>query len=103
MLALHRKRGDSRSELEAREGLARALRATRSDDAIPAFESALALAATIGERAREAALRNVLGILRMGAGTVRRGVTLYEAALALVRDHGTRADEAVILNSLGVA
>ncbi len=103
VLVLHRKSGDSRSELDAREGLARAMRATGANDAIPAFESALALAATIGERAREAAIRNVLGILEWERGGYAEAWRHYEAALALVRDQGNRGDEAVILNSLGVS
>ena len=92
-----------RSELEAREGLARALRTTRPAEAIPAFEAALTLAATIGERGREASIRNVLGILEWERGSYADALAHYEAALALVRDRGSRADEAVILNSLGAA
>jgi tetratricopeptide (TPR) repeat protein len=103
VLELQRSRGVSRSELEAREGLARAKRAAGAADAIPAFESALALAATIGEGAREAAIRNVLGILEWERGGYLEALRHYEAALALVRDQGNRGDEVVILNSLGVS
>ena len=55
---------------------------------IPAFESALALAATIGERAREAAIRNVLGILEWERGGYAEALRHYESALALIRDRG---------------
>jgi len=104
VLALQRERGDSRSELEAREGLARALRSAGSaDDAVAAFESALALAAIIGARAREAAIRNVLGILEWERGRYAEALRHYESALALIRPEGNPAQEAVILNSLGVS
>jgi serine/threonine protein kinase/tetratricopeptide (TPR) repeat protein len=109
VLVLQHKRGDARSQLDAREGLARAMRASGADNAIPAFESALALAATIGERAREAAIRNVLGILEWERGGYAAALEHYEAALALVRgpllaDTGrARGDEVVLLNSLGVS
>jgi len=104
VLALQRERGDSRSELEAREGLARALRGAGSaDDAVAAFESALALASTIGARAREASIRNVLGILEWERGRYAEALRHYESALALIRPGGKPAQEAVILNSLGVS
>lgn len=102
VLALQRQRGDARGELTAREGLARALRSLRADEAVAAYESALALAATIGASVREAALRNVLGNLHWEHGRYTEALRFYESALALVRDHGTRADEVAILNSLGV-
>ena len=101
VLTLQRGRGDSRGELEAREGLARTKCSKGADEAIPAFESALALAATIGERPREATIHNVLGILEWERGSYASALRHYESALALVRGSGIRADEAVILNSLG--
>ncbi len=101
VLSLQQKRGDAAGELEAREGLARALRADGSTDAISAYESALALAATIGERTREAAMRNVLGILEWNGGNYHRALSHYEAALVLVRAQANRRHEAVVLNSLG--
>ena len=82
VLALHRRRGDVKSELDAREGLARALRAKGPDEAIPAFESALALAATIGDRAREAAIGNVLGILEWQRGHHADALRHYESVLS---------------------
>ena len=47
----------------------------RPADAVPAFESALALAATIGNRAREAAIRNMLGILEWERGGYAAALT----------------------------
>ena len=79
------------------------MRAKGADEAIPAFESALALAATIGERVREAAIRNVLGILEWERGRYTEALRHYEAALVLVRNQGHRAHGALILNSLGVS
>ncbi len=102
VLALQRARRDPRGELDACEGLARSLRLRGPDAAIPAFESALALAATIGERDREAAIRNVLGNLEWERGDYAEALKHYEAALAMVRGQGRPADEAILLNSLGV-
>jgi tetratricopeptide (TPR) repeat protein len=106
VLALHRRRGDVKNELGAREGLARALRANGPDAAIPAFESALALAATIGHRSREIAIGNVLGILEWQRGSYSDALRRYESVLALMRATNderlrNRADEAVTLNSIG--
>jgi tetratricopeptide (TPR) repeat protein len=92
---------DVRSELEAREGLARATRAKGPEDAIPAFESALALAATIGERTREIVIRNTLGILQWQRRDYAAALDHYEVALRLVRDPGHCQQEATILNGLG--
>jgi serine/threonine protein kinase/tetratricopeptide (TPR) repeat protein len=103
VLDLQRNRSDFKGELEAREGLARALRIKGAAEAVPAFESALALAATIGARAREVALRNVLGILEWERGRYADALKHYEAALARVRDQGNPEQEVVILNSLGVS
>ena len=85
VLGLQRKRGDAGGELEARAGLARALRSAGSADAIGAYESALALAATIGERSREVSIRNVLGILEWERGHYHRALGHYEAALVLAQ------------------
>ena len=89
VLDLQRTRGDSRGELQAREGLARATR-ERGGDAVSAFESALALAATIGDRARETAIRNTLGILEWERGGYAAALKHYECALALAREEGER-------------
>ncbi|HEX2443934.1 MAG TPA: tetratricopeptide repeat protein [Vicinamibacterales bacterium] len=101
VLSLHRRRGDARGELDAREGVARALRSSGHGQAIAAFESTLALALTIGDHAREAAIRNVLGILEWERAQYGSALNHYEAALAVVRGQGRLGDEAVVLNSLG--
>jgi hypothetical protein len=71
VLELQRTRGDSRGELQAREGLERAVR-EGGGDALSAFESALALAATLSDRARETAIGNTLGISSGSADATRR-------------------------------
>jgi tetratricopeptide (TPR) repeat protein/class 3 adenylate cyclase len=101
VLGLQQRRGDASGELDARDGLARALRASGSSDAIGAYESALLLAATIGDRSREVSIRNVLGILEWDRGNYLRALSHYEAALVLVRTRASRRHEAVILNGLG--
>jgi tetratricopeptide (TPR) repeat protein len=101
VMGLHHERGDAAAELDAREGVARALRAAGAVEAIPAYESALALAATIGEHQRETAIRNVLGILEWERNDYHRALAHYESALALIRIDANRSGEAVILNSLG--
>jgi serine/threonine protein kinase/tetratricopeptide (TPR) repeat protein len=102
-LTLQRAWGNPGGELEAREGLARATRVNGPDEAIPLFESALALAVTIGERPRQLAIRNMLGILEWERGAYDAALRHYDSALALARGEGNRAHEAVILNSLGVS
>jgi tetratricopeptide (TPR) repeat protein/class 3 adenylate cyclase len=99
---LQRSRGDAKGELDAREGLARATRTSAPQDAVDAYTSALSLAAMIGEREREAAIRNVLGILEWERGEYVEALRHYESALVIVRELGKRSDEALILNSLGV-
>lgn len=96
--------GDARGELDALEGIARMTRKTAAspDAAIPAVEAALALAATLGEKPREAALRNTLGILEWERGGYAQALRHYEMALGLARDLKDRVYEGLILNSLGV-
>ena len=102
--SLRRALGDARGELDALEGLARTARqrAASPEDAIPAFQAALALATTLGDRAREVALHNTLGILEWQSERYPEALRHYEAALRLVRDQGDRAHEGLLLNSLGV-
>lgn len=96
--------GDARGELDALEGIARTTRKTAMspDAAIPAVEAALALAATLGEKHREAALRNTIGILEWECGRYAQALRHYEMALGLARDLKDRVYEGLILNSLGV-
>jgi tetratricopeptide (TPR) repeat protein len=104
VLALSQAAGDAQSELVALEGIARATRrsAPSADAAIRGFEAALALASRLGERQREAALRNTLGVLQWERGVYVEALAHYEAALALLRDLGDRVHEGLTLNSIGV-
>jgi tetratricopeptide (TPR) repeat protein len=101
---LRRALGDPRGELDALEGMARTARqrAASPKDAIRGFQAALALATTLGDRAREVALHNTLGILEWQSERYPEALRHYEAALGLVRDQGDRAHEGLMLNSLGV-
>jgi len=96
--------GDTRGQLEALEGTARAIRQLGEppDAVVAAFEAALDLASTLSEGRRALALRNILGILEWTRGRYPNALRHYEAALLLVREHGDRAQEGLILNSLGV-
>ena len=102
--ALAQAAGDARSELAALEGVARTLRASpeSAGAALDCFEEALALASTLGDRGREAALRNTLAILHWERAAYDEALAQYEAALGLTRALGDRCHEGLILNSLGV-
>jgi serine/threonine protein kinase/tetratricopeptide (TPR) repeat protein len=96
--------GDAHGELDALEGIARSARARSAapDEVIPRAEAALALASTLGEERREAALRNTLGILEWESGHYEQALRHYEIALALFRRVGDRVHEGLALNSLAV-
>lgn len=96
--------GDARGELEALEGIARAARqrCKTAAEAIPYVEAALALACTLRERPREAALLNTLGILEWESGDYPSALRHYEQALGLVRELGDRPREGLALNSIAV-
>jgi tetratricopeptide (TPR) repeat protein/class 3 adenylate cyclase len=96
--------GDARGELDALEGIARSARARSAapSEVIPRAEAALALASTLGEERREAALRNTLGILEWESGHYAQALRHYEIALALLRRVGDRVHEGLALNSLAV-
>ncbi len=102
--SLRRALGDARGELDALEGLARTARARAASpqDAVPGFRAALALATTLGDRNREVALHNTIGILEWESGRYPEALRHYEAALVLVREQGDRVHEGLLLNSLGV-
>jgi len=102
--ALRARLGDTRGELEALEGIARAARrrCTTAAEAIPYAEAALTLACTLGERHREAALCNTLGILEWESGHYPQALRHYEQTLSLVRELGNRAHEGLALNSIAV-
>jgi serine/threonine protein kinase/tetratricopeptide (TPR) repeat protein len=96
--------GDVRGELEALDGVARAIRTRGAPPAetIPHVEAALVLATTLGDFRREAALRNRLGILEWEGGRYAEALRHYELALRLFREQGDHAGEGLALNSLGV-
>jgi tetratricopeptide (TPR) repeat protein len=102
--ALRVQLGDARGELDALEGIARSARARSAapSEVIPRAEAALALASTLGEERREAALRNTLGILEWESCNYMRALRHYEIALALLRRVGDRVHEGLALNSLAV-
>jgi serine/threonine protein kinase/tetratricopeptide (TPR) repeat protein len=103
--ALRARLGDRRGELEALEGIARAARRRSATpaEAIPHVEAALTLACTLGERSREAGLRNTLGILEWERGHYSQALRHYEQTLALVRELGNRTHEGLALNSIAVS
>jgi tetratricopeptide (TPR) repeat protein/class 3 adenylate cyclase len=96
--------GDACGELDALEGIARSARARSAapSEVIPRAEAALALASTLREERREAALRNTLGILEWESCHYAQALRHYEIALALFRRLGDRAHEGLALNSLAV-
>lgn len=95
---------NAQGELTALEGIARVMRksATQPEQAISHTSAALALACTLGERSRELALRNSLGILHWESGRYAEALGEYETALAQAREMGDRASEGLLLNSLGL-
>jgi class 3 adenylate cyclase/tetratricopeptide (TPR) repeat protein len=97
--------GDTRAELDALEGIARARRkiAAPADAVMRGFEDALALAARLGEHRREADIRNTLGILHWERGAYAEALAEYEVVLRLVRALGDRVHEGLTLNSIGVS
>jgi serine/threonine protein kinase/predicted ATPase len=102
--SLRRSLGDVRGELDALDGLARAIRTRGAPpgETVPHVEAALALATTLGDLRREAALRNRLGILEWEGGRYTEALRHYEVALRLFRELGDHAGEGLALNSLGV-
>jgi len=96
--------GNPQEELAALEGIARASRAAAgaTDEVVRLFTDALALAARSGDRRREAALRNTLGVLQWERGAYDEALVHYEAALGLLREAGDRVHEGLTLNSIGV-
>jgi tetratricopeptide (TPR) repeat protein len=102
--ALRVRLGDRRGELEALEGIARAARrrCATAEEAMPYVEAALAMACTLGERSREADLRNTLGIIEWESGRYSQALHHYERALALARELGERTREGLALNSIAV-
>jgi class 3 adenylate cyclase/tetratricopeptide (TPR) repeat protein len=101
---LCRQLGDASGQLDALEGIARATREIHgpTDASVSAFEAALDMASTLGERRRALACRNTLGILEWARDRHAAALTHYEAALLLAREQSDPVQEGVVLNSLGV-
>ena len=102
-LELRQALADSQGELDAREGLARALRHTNPDRAIAVSEQALALATVLGATGRRIALHNTLGILQWEREEFLASFRHYDAALRLCRQTGDRVHEGLMLNCVGLA
>ena len=90
---------------EAAEGVARAARQlpAHAGDAVTRYEEAISLAQRHGDRARELAVRNSLGIVHWERGAYADAVRQYEAALRICRETGDEVHEGLILNSLGAS
>jgi tetratricopeptide (TPR) repeat protein len=104
MRALSIQLGDFEGELQALEGIARAVRSSsgNTDGAIEAAEAALALTVTLGAQRRELALRNILGIMHWQRSEYSQALRHYELALRLTRVLSDRVHEGLMLNSLGL-
>lgn len=102
VLELRKSQGDPLGELDAHEGVARAQRHIVDGDPVPSFEHALALAAVLGARTRQLALRNVLGIIHFERGAYHTALGHYDAAVRLCREAGDRVHEGLMLNSMGL-
>jgi predicted ATPase/uncharacterized protein HemY len=77
-------------------------RAGRADESGAAFEEALVLHHSLGERRREAFVLLTLGNLRRDQGRLEEARALQEAALALTREVGYRRVEGQALGNLGI-
>ena len=102
--SLCRRMGSSRGQLNALEGIARAIREIQgpTDESVSCFEAALSMATTLGEWSRALACRNTLGILEWARDRHADALTHYEAGLLLAREQEDPIQEAVVLNGLGV-
>jgi tetratricopeptide (TPR) repeat protein len=100
---LDRASGNLAGEAEAVEGMARTERklARAASDVIARYDEALVLASRLGDRKRELAVRNALGIVHWQRGAYSDALRQYESALRLCRETGDRVHEGLILNSLG--
>jgi tetratricopeptide (TPR) repeat protein len=93
---------DRAGEAEAVEGMARAERklGCPAGEVIARYEEALVLATRLGDRKRELAVRNALGIVHWQRGAYSDALQQYEAALRVCRETGDRVHEGLALNSL---
>ncbi len=102
--ALYSELENAHGTLEALEGIVRTRRraAAPAEEIFPHLRAALALAGMLGEKRREASLRNTLGILEWESARYAQALPHYEELLALSRELGDRFAEGLALNSLGV-
>src|SRR5690606_21980481 len=100
---MQRSMADKAGEAEALEGMARTERQlpVAADVVIGHYEEALSLAERLGDRRRELAVRNALGIVHWQREAYGDALRQYEAALRVCRDGSDRVHEGLILNSLG--
>ncbi|HYW32846.1 MAG TPA: BREX system ATP-binding domain-containing protein, partial [Gemmatimonas sp.] len=103
MRAIHHANENSACEVDALEGIARAERqlAAPVEDVVARYDEALSIALRQGDRPRELAIRNSLGIAHWQRGAYGDAVRQYELALRVCRETGDRVHEGLILNSLG--
>ena len=101
---LRRQLRDSKGQLNALEGIARATRQIHgaTDASVAALAAALDMATTLGEWDRALACLNTLGILEWARDRYADALAHYEAALLLAREQKNPIQEGLILNSLGV-
>ncbi len=102
---LHHQRHDLSAEAEALEGMARAERQLHADtvNAVERYTEALQLAVRQGDRARELAIRNSLGIVYWQRADYGEAVREYETALRICRETTDLVHEGLILCSLGAS
>lgn len=102
---LHRHHTELSCEAEAVEGIARTERQLDSpaEDVVSRYEEARTLAMRQGDRGRELAIRNALGIVHWERGAYADAVREYEAALRICRETSDRVHEGLILTSLGAS
>jgi tetratricopeptide (TPR) repeat protein/class 3 adenylate cyclase len=100
---LHMQASGGDDDGEALEGLARVARRLGGavGEVVTRYHDALALAIRTGNRRRELAVRNSLGIIHWQQEDYPEAVRQYEAALRICREEHDRVHEALILNSLG--
>ena len=102
---LNRERTELSCEAEAVEGIARADRQLNAtpENVVSRYEEAKVLAVRQGDRARELAICNALGIVHWQRAAYAEAVREYEAALRICRETSDRVHEGLILNSLGAS
>lgn len=102
---LNRERTELSCEAEAVEGIARAERSLdgKPEAVVLRYHEARALAIRHGDRARELAICNALGIVHWQRGAYADAVREYESALRICRETADRVHEGLVLNSLGAS